>query len=121
MSIFASSEKMGTAHGKSEKSVSRSHSLVISRNTMLNVMQDYGATKETTRKVDIFYMCNFRLIEWKSYPQKAKDQNLISSVQHLGAALALRPSALGIYLVIYSISSESIGPIARGCLILVSG
>ena len=45
----------------------------------------------------------------KILPQKAKDQNLISSVLHLGAAFALRPSALGVYLVIHGISSESIG------------
>ena len=41
-----------------------------------------------------FYILDFSLIEWKSYPQKAKDQNLISSVQHLGAAFALRPSVV---------------------------
>lgn len=44
----------------------------------------------------------------KILPQKAKDQNLISSVPHLRAAFALRPSTLGVYLVIYGISSESI-------------
>ena len=47
-----------------------------------------------------FFMCDFGLIEWKSYPQKAKDQNLIHSMQHLEIAFALRPSVLGIYLVI---------------------
>lgn len=57
----------------------------------------------------MFFVCDVGVIEWKSYPKKAKDQNLISSVQQLGAAFALRPSALGVYLVIYCISSESIG------------
>ena len=55
MSIFASSEKMRTAHGKSEKSMSQSRSLVISRNTLLCYARHYGTTKETTRKVDVFY------------------------------------------------------------------
>ena len=54
MSIFASSEKMGAAHGKSEKSVSQSHSLVISRNTLFFYARHYRATKETARKVDVF-------------------------------------------------------------------
>ena len=56
-----------------------------------------------------FFVCDVGLTEWKSYPQKAKDQNLINSMQHLGVAFALRPSALGVYLVIYCVSSESIG------------
>ena len=45
----------------------------------------------------------------KILPQKPKDQNLFSSALHLGAAFALRPSTLGVYLVIHGISSESIG------------
>ena len=58
-------------------------------------------------------MCDVGLIEWRSYPKKAKDQNLISSVQNLCAAFALRPSTLGIYLVIHGISSESIGDLTK--------
>ena len=60
-----------------------------------------------------FFVCDVGLIEWRSYPQKAKEQNLISSVQHLCAAFALRPSTLGVYLVIYGISSESIDDLTK--------
>lgn len=48
----------------------------------------------------MLFMCDVGLIEWRSYPKKAKDQNLISSVQNLRAAFALRPSTLSVYLVI---------------------
>ena len=72
-------------------------------------MQDImGQQKKPPGRLMFFIICDFGLIEWKSYSKKVKDQNLISSVQHLGAAFALRPSDLGIYLVIYCISSESI-------------
>ena len=60
-----------------------------------------------------FFVCDAGLIERRSYPKKAKNQNLISSVQHLRAAFALRPSTLGVYLVIYGISSESIDDLTK--------
>ena len=62
-----------------------------------------------------FFVCDVGLIERRSYPKKAKNQNLISSVQHLRAAFALRPSTLGVYLVIYGISSESIDDLTTEC------
>ena len=61
----------------------------------------------------MFFVCDVGLIERRSYPKKAKNQNLISSVQHLRAAFALRPSTLGVYLVIYGISSESIDDLKK--------
>ena len=76
-------------------------------------MQDIiGQQNKLPGRLTLF-VCDVGLIEWKSYPQKAKDQNLISSVLHLGVAFALRPSVLGVYLVIYGISSESIDDLTK--------
>ena len=51
------------------------------------------ATKETARKVDVFYIRDLSSIKWKSFgkfltlcfltPQRTRDQNLVSYV-HIG-------------------------------------
>ena len=46
-----------------EKSAGQSHSLVISRNTLLNVMQDIMGQQNKPLGRLTFFMCDFGLIE----------------------------------------------------------